>query len=55
MGPKKDANGEWRRLYIEELDSLYRVTNIERVIKSRILRWAGYVARMERVEVLSKF
>ena len=26
---------------------MYRSTNIVRVIKSRILRWAGYVARME--------
>ena len=30
-----------------ELDSLYRSSNIVRVIKSRILRWAGHVARME--------
>ena len=26
---------------------MYRPPNIVRVIKSRILRWAGYVARME--------
>ena len=30
-----------------ELDSLYRSTNIVRVIKSRRLRWAGHVARTE--------
>ena len=29
--------------------SLYRSPNIVRVIKSRRLRWAGYVARMEAV------
>ena len=29
--------------------------NIVRVIKSRRLRWAGHVARMEKVGVLSKF
>ena len=34
-------------LYNEELHSLYRSTNIVRVIKSRRLRWAGHVARME--------
>ena len=36
-----------RRLRNEELNSLYRSTNIVRVIKSRRLRWAGHVARME--------
>ena len=29
--------------------------NIVRVIKSRRLRWAGHVARIEKVRVLSKF
>ena len=37
----------WRRLYNEELNSLYRSPNVGRMIKSRILRWAGHVARME--------
>ena len=31
----------------EELHSLYRPPNIVREIKSRRLRWAGHVARME--------
>ena len=47
FGPNRDENGEWRRLHNEELHSLYRSPNIVRVIKSRRLRWAGYVARME--------
>ena len=47
FGPKRDENGEWRRLHNEELHSLYRSPNTVRVIKSRILRWAGHVARME--------
>ena len=42
-----DENGEWRRLHNEELHSLYRSPNIARVIKSRRLRWAGHVDRME--------
>ena len=42
-----DENGEWRRLHNEEIHSLYRSPNIVRVIKSRRLRWAGHVARME--------
>ena len=45
--PKRDDNGEWRRLHNEELHSLYRSPNIVRVIKSRRLRWAGHVAKME--------
>ena len=47
FGPKRDENGEWRRLHNEELHSLYRSPNIVRLIKSRRLRWAGHVARME--------
>ena len=31
----------------EELHSLYRSPNVVRMIKSRRLRWAGHVARME--------
>ena len=47
FGSKRDENGECRRLHNEELLSLYRSPNIVRVIKSRRLRWAGHVARME--------
>ena len=46
-GPKRDENGEWRRLHNEELHSLYRSPNVVRVIKSRRLRWAGQILRME--------
>ena len=35
------------QLHNEELHSLYRSPNIVRVIKSRRLRWAGHVAKME--------
>ena len=34
-------------LHNEELHCLYRSPNIVRMIKSRRLRWTGYVARME--------
>ena len=47
FGPKRDENGEWRRLPSEELHSLYCSSNIIRVITSRRLRWAGNVARIE--------
>jgi hypothetical protein len=45
FGPKRDkVTGEWRKLY--ELNDLYSLPNIVRVIKSRIMRWAGHVAYM---------
>ena len=37
------------RMGSEELHSLYGSSNIVRVIKSRRLRWAGHVARVEEV------
>jgi hypothetical protein len=47
FGPQRDEiTGEWRRLHNEELYNLYYSTNIIRLIKSRIIRWAGYLARM---------
>ena len=55
FGSTRNENGEWRRLHNEELHSLYRSPNIVRVIKSRRLRWAGHVARMEEGRFLSKF
>ena len=55
FGPKWDANGDWRRLQNEELHSLYRSPSIVRMIKSRRLRWAGHVARMEEGSSPLKF
>jgi hypothetical protein len=47
FGPKRDeVTGEWRRLRNKVRYALYSSPNIIRVIKSRILRWAGHVARM---------
>jgi hypothetical protein len=47
FGHKREEGGSWRKLYNYELHSLYSSPNIVRVIKSRRLRWAGHVARME--------
>ena len=47
FGPKRDeVTGEWRKLHNEELSNLYSLPNVVRVVKSRIMRWAGHVARM---------
>ena len=47
FGPKRDEEtGEWRKLHNEELNDLYSLPNIVRVVKSRRMRWAGHVARM---------
>jgi hypothetical protein len=48
FGPKRDeATGEWRKLHNEELHDLCFSPSILRVIKSRRMRWAGHVTRME--------
>ena len=47
FGPKRDENGDGRRLHNEELHSLYSSPNIVRVIKFRRWRWARHVARTE--------
>ena len=47
FGPTRDmVTGEWRKLHNEEMNDLFCSPNIVRVIKSRIMRWAGHVARM---------
>jgi len=56
FGPKRDeVTGEWRKVHNEELNDLYCSHSIVRVIKSGGMRWAGDVARMERVEVYTGF
>jgi len=46
FGSKRgEVTGEWRKLHNEERNGLYCSPNIFRVIKSRIIGWAGHVAR----------
>jgi hypothetical protein len=49
FGPKKEemVRGR-RRLHSEELHNFHASQNIIRVMKSRIKKWAGRVARMEK-------
>jgi len=47
FGSKRDeVTGECRKLHNEELNDLYSLPNIVRLVKSRQMRWAGHVARM---------
>jgi hypothetical protein len=51
--PKRDeVTGEWRKLH-EELNDLYSLPNIVRVVKWR-MRWAGHVARMGEERVVHR-
>jgi hypothetical protein len=52
---REDVTREWRKLHNEELNDLYFAPNNFRVIKSRRMRWAGYVARMGRGEGCTGF
>jgi hypothetical protein len=47
FGPTRDeVTAERRKLHNKKLNNVHYSTNIVRVIKSRIMRWAGHVARM---------
>ena len=50
FGSKKRPNyRRWRKLHNAEPRSLlYSSANIIRILKSRRLRWAGHIARMEQ-------
>jgi hypothetical protein len=43
---RKEVKSEWRKLHNEELNDPPSSSNIVRVIKSKIMRLAGHVARM---------
>jgi hypothetical protein len=55
LGPKRDeVTGEWIKLYKEELNDLYSLSNIVRVVKSRRMRWSGHVARMREDRIVQR-
>jgi hypothetical protein len=43
---RDEVIGGWRKLHNAELHNLYSSPIINRMIKSRIMRWAGHIARM---------
>jgi len=52
---RDEVKEEWRKLGNEDHTDLYCSPNINRVMKSRILRWAGNVARKGSGEVHIRF
>jgi hypothetical protein len=49
--PKRDeVTGGSRELHNDELHNVYSTPNIIRIIKSRMMRWAGHVVRMGKEE-----
>jgi hypothetical protein len=52
---REEVTGGLRQLHNEELRNLYSSPNINRVIKSRTMRWAGYVERMEAMRIHTEF
>jgi hypothetical protein len=43
---RNEVTGGWRKLHNEYLHNLYSSPSIIRMIKTRMMRWAGHVARM---------
>jgi hypothetical protein len=43
---RDDVTGGWRKLHTEVFHNLYFSPSTIRMIKSRRMRWAGYLARM---------
>jgi len=55
FGPKRDEGiREWRKIHSENLYVLYSSPNIVLFIKSRRMRLAGNVARVEMVEIYAE-
>jgi hypothetical protein len=55
FGPTIREDRLWRRLHNDELHSLYSPPNIVTMIKSKRIRWAGYVTHMGKGEVFTGF
>jgi hypothetical protein len=53
FGLKRDevSKGGWRKLHNEELRNFYSSPSIIRMIKSRMMRWAGHIACMGEMHI----
>jgi hypothetical protein len=51
---RDEVTGGWRKLHNEELHNLYSSPNIIRMIKSRMMLWAGHVACMREMKNVYK-
>ena len=55
FGPKREeVTEEWRKQHNEELNDLYSLPNIVRVVKSRRMRWSGHLTRMGEDRVVHR-
>jgi hypothetical protein len=49
FGPKRDGvMGGWKKMHNDELHNLYSSPSIISMTKSRMMRWAGHVTRLEK-------
>ena len=56
FGPKKDdVTGEMRKLHNKKLNDLHCSPGTLRVLKSRRMKWVGYVARIGEGRVVYRF
>jgi hypothetical protein len=56
FGPKRDeVTGVWRKIHNEELNALYFLPTIVRIIKLRRMVWEEHEARMGRGEECAGF
>jgi hypothetical protein len=47
---REEVAGGWRRLHNGEFHNFHSSPNIIIVIKSRMMKWAGHVARMREMK-----
>jgi hypothetical protein len=51
VSKRDEVTGGWRKLLNEALHKLYSSPSLIRMIKSRRVRWAGHVARVDWIDM----